>query len=255
MVQRPENPFGSHYTRPGALPFLLPDALGSEEQWLEQLLSKVLSEPRTAIVGPHGSGKSTLLSLIREQLSRDFSGPVEQVTLRIGQPHTELWQQLARLIESLKNTSHVVDLVKDPGEPPSTTGSLTRSTTTEIKTNDDPVGVMIIDGFEQLGWLGRMQLAWKLRPHSIRLLVTAHQSPLGFDVLVKLDGDKAIAQKLAKWLLQDFPELLPLMDQQFEAFWTQAQGNVRDLWAILYDWFEVNLHVVKEVVEQPKEHT
>ncbi|ADB15443.1 conserved hypothetical protein [Pirellula staleyi DSM 6068] len=57
------NPFATRYTRPGELPYLLPDGLT-----IAKLVDRLKQQHwRGAIVGPHGSGKSSLLAACREE--------------------------------------------------------------------------------------------------------------------------------------------------------------------------------------------
>src|SRR4051794_34816207 len=114
------NPFATCWTRPGALQFRFPSAESAQ-----QLLAKLASQNwRGAIVGPHGSGKSTLLAALKPLLS-EAGCTVIAVALRDRQ------RQLPRaFVESI----------------------------TSLKPNQN--GLLVLDGFEQLGWKGRVRLAY-----------------------------------------------------------------------------------------------
>jgi len=74
------NPFASHHTRPGELPFHFP-AGSSAESIFAQLAE---GDWRGQIVGPHGSGKTTLLAaLVSELESRGIT--LRSIALRDGQ--------------------------------------------------------------------------------------------------------------------------------------------------------------------------
>ncbi len=66
IPSRHSNPFATCWTRPGALPPLLPDGL-TIGALVERLRA---SDWRGEIVGPHGSGKSTLLASLAPAVAR-----------------------------------------------------------------------------------------------------------------------------------------------------------------------------------------
>lgn len=75
-----DNPFASHLTRPGALPFRFPSSTCAAS-----IVAKLAeNEWRGQIVGPHGSGKSTLLAaLVSEMESRGMT--FRSIALHDGQ--------------------------------------------------------------------------------------------------------------------------------------------------------------------------
>src|SRR5687768_16842271 len=74
------NPFSTRFTRPGAIPFILPPG-----QSLESLVERLQQQGWWGqIIGPHGSGKSTLLASLVPVL--EASGrSVVTVSLHQGQ--------------------------------------------------------------------------------------------------------------------------------------------------------------------------
>jgi hypothetical protein len=80
MNQTLSNPFATRHTRPGALEFLLPQAVT-----LAELVERLKASGwRGEIVGPHGTGKSTLLAALVPAL-RAAGREVREVTLFAGQ--------------------------------------------------------------------------------------------------------------------------------------------------------------------------
>ncbi len=208
---RPANPFGSRFTTPGALSFC-PDgnlSVGNviemdAEQFLSVLADKVAITPRALIVGPHGSGKSTLLHALKKELIRSSpplsaAGSIIWITLRQGGSHAEVWSALARC---------------------------------------PPGGLLMMDGSEQLWFWERMRVLVIARSKEIRLLWTSHRPLLGFSEIYRTRPHREVARRLAKGLLADFPQLQVEMMQEFDRRWPVCQGNIRELWATLYDHFE-----------------
>ena len=209
---RPENPFGTRHTRPGALPYITGN--GGQRIDPEALARQVADQPRAAIVGPHGTGKTTLLTVVRPHLEAEAPDRCGWTTLRIGERPTELWHTLARL-------------------------------------PDD--GTIIIDGYEQLGLVQRLRLIATARRRRIRLLVTAHRPPAMFTVVARTGTSRQIARRLAAILLERFPAQREAMLGAFDRQWDAANGNIRQLWATLYDDYEYQLAQTKPE-SKPKPH-
>lgn len=196
--QRPANPFGSRYTRPGALPFVLPV---STNHSLEQTAQQTLCAGRTAIVGPHGSGKTTLLHALcqTESFRQQAILPEQIIVLRQGESNVHLWQELTNC----------------PQRP-----------------------LLILDGYEQLTWWQRPRLLLWCRRHKVPLLVTSHRPLRGFATLKHAPPSLPIARQLAESLLIDHPHLTAALLADFDTLWQTCGGNMRDLWSTLYDRYE-----------------
>lgn len=197
---RPENPFSTRYTRPGALPYLRADnglPLSPAE-----IAARAQAHRRSCITGPHGTGKTTLLVHLRTHLDRESELPSRLATLRIGGGSAELWQTLATV----------------PRE-----------------------GMMIVDGYEQLTLVDRWRLIYRAWKGGLRLLVTAHRPPWLFHRLAETGTPRPIARQLATMLLSEFPEQRERMLRSFDQRWRAAEGNIRQLWATLYEDFEDQL--------------
>ncbi|WP_164102660.1 hypothetical protein [Candidatus Laterigemmans baculatus] len=102
---------------------------------------------------------------------------------------------------------------------------------------------LIVDGYEQLAWLSRWRLLYRAWRAGVRLLVTAHRPPQGFYRLFETGTPQSVARRLTAILLDDFPEQREaiLDPHTFEQRWRAAEGNVRQLWATLYEDFEHQL--------------
>jgi energy-coupling factor transporter ATP-binding protein EcfA2 len=199
LVEHPpsrfDNPFATCWTKPGALQFRFPPG-----QCAEQLLWRLAAHGwRGAIVGPHGSGKSTLLESLKPLIAtaRD---KVLAIALRDRQ------RRLPRaFVESIK--------------------SLTP------KQN----GVMIIDGFEQLGWKDRLFLAYVSRRNGSGLLVTAHR-PIRIPTLTKLAPNRALLSQLVVDLCAEVST--PVTSEDVAASHACHGSNVREIFFDLYDRHE-----------------
>ena len=152
-----------------------------------------------AIVGPHGSGKSALLVTLAPVLKNTGRG-VRSITLHDGQ---------RRL----------------PGD-------------FAWPNCDEPQGLIVVDGYEQLGWIAQ----WKLNRHCRRsgwgLLVTVHSdaAAAGFPVLYRTSPNLATVERLIEEHLPPHEGLI--QSEDVAAAFGAHQGNVRETFFALYDLFE-----------------
>ena len=151
---------------------------------------------RGEILGPHGSGKSTLLATLLPELSA--------AGRRV-------------LIARLKPGEHRVprEMLKQ------------RPWTAET--------LLVIDGYEQLGWCRQRSLIRKCDRTGCGLLVTAHQ-PTGLPVLMKLTPKVETALQVVQALLKDLPE--SITDAQIRQAFHDQKGDLREMLFQLYDLYE-----------------
>lgn len=189
------NPFATRHVRPGTIPFLFPTVPASEPNNIAELITRLESNGwRGEIVGPHGSGKSTLL---------------------------------AELISALKASGRAVALFEQHDGQ--------RRLASEPKLASLASGtVIIIDGYEQLGWWERKRLAWHCRRRQCGLVVTSHE-PTGLPVLFQTKPD---AETLARIVNQLTPEGGLLSKQDIAAAFHAHRTNLREALFALYDQHE-----------------
>lgn len=95
--------------------------------------------------------------------------------------------------------------------------------------------LVVVDGYEQLGWRARRRLGFRCCRQRSGLLVTAHSS-VGLPTLWETRPSLALAQSVAARLLSGHPPLISAADVR-EAFERHA-GNLRETLFHLYDLFE-----------------
>ncbi len=149
-----------------------------------------------AIVGPHGSGKSALLAAMVPQIEKDGRQTL-LVELHDGQRRMPL------------DLRHEL-----PPRMP---------------------GVLIVDGFEQLGFLSRLYVKRTCRRRRWGLLVTAHES-VGLTELSRTEVNLDAAERIVRELQRGYPPLVTAEDVA-EPFSRHA-GNVREMLFELYDLYE-----------------
>jgi energy-coupling factor transporter ATP-binding protein EcfA2 len=150
---------------------------------------------RGAIIGPHGSGKTTLLAALEPALIAAGRRPA-RITLHDGQ------RRLGRDLSSLHLAADTV---------------------------------LVIDGYEQLGWAARRGVGWLCWRRGCGLLVTAH-GPVGLPVVRLSAVDEALARDLAAQLQRGWPTLVDADDAT--AALRAQRGNLREALFALYDLYE-----------------
>ena len=163
----------------------------------ERLLDRLARHAwRGAIVGGHGSGKSALLASLFEEVQRAGRQPWH-VVLREGERRLPL-----------------------PLEAIAACG---------------PNGLLLIDGYEQLGRWYRWRLARHCRRAGVGQLVTAH-APCELPTLVVLEPTLDLMLRLVQQLSAG--QALPIREEEIAAAFAAAGGNVREALFTLYDLFE-----------------
>jgi hypothetical protein len=93
----------------------------------------------------------------------------------------------------------------------------------------------VIDGFEQLNWLARMQLKRRCRRAGAGLLVTTHV-PMGLPTLAQLSPSRRLIDQLVADLTAQVPSHITSDD--VAASHASHGSNVRELFFDLYDRHE-----------------
>lgn len=206
---RRSNPFSTRWTRPGAIPFLLPE----NETW-ESLLERLATNAwRGQIIGPHGSGKSTLLDSLRERLAMILVETQFVVIRDGGRQEPDLWHTLRQHRSAPSRTSR---LGNEPLRLP-------------VKR------LLVVDGAEQLTWLARRRLLLSCQRRQWGLVITAHRD-WGLPTLLQIEPNAEMAQLIVDQLLVDQPSCVTSSDI-FAAF-TQHAGDYREMLFSLYDLHE-----------------
>jgi hypothetical protein len=196
---RNDNPFATCWTKPGALPFRFRD--GESHVGLVERFAALGWHGE--IIGPHGSGKSTLLESLKPALVT-AGCEIHAVSLREAQ---------RRMPPGLASAlSPMFDALASPQRR-----------------------ILIIDGYEQLGWWERLQLKIRCRRQRTGLLVTSH-TPTGLPTLIKLAPDQPLVEKLVGVLCTNVST--GITPAGVAASYACHGSNVRDIFFDLYDQHE-----------------
>jgi hypothetical protein len=168
---------------------------------------------RGAIVGPHGSGKSTLLATLVPAIEQ-MGICVRQTMLRDGQRNLPavIWREIYKRAADDSAASK--------------------------KTCRVPQCLLVVDGYEQLGWWARRRLSAHCRRNHCGLLVTAHDDSKvgGIGILFRTGADLATVQHLVDHVLPPHGGVIHSGD--VAAAFSAHAGNVRETLFALYDLFE-----------------
>jgi len=196
------NPFSTRFIQPGAIAYQCFEG-SSVSDLAERFLQ--LTSKRGSIVGPHGSGKSTLVASMI---------PI----LGARRPETKI-HQLRFSTDQLASRS------------------LKRSIAEWTRSS-----VVILDGYEQLGFWSRQMVEWAARSRSISILATSHQPLRGFETVWETSVDDASSRWVVEQLLQQSGpsngsnELLESED------WARSRAahgqNLRESLFDMYDWWQ-----------------
>ena len=218
MVPRHEthNPFSTRFVRPGAIRYRFTETVsgsvqegatdkdGQEESDRLQHWKSILDQLRAngwwgQIVGPHGTGKSTLLSELLTYFDHE-----EIITA-----HFELHDGQQRFPYPLDHLAR-----KEPVPH-----------------------LIIIDGYEQLGFWSRRRVVRWCRRHSVGLLITTHKS---FDLptLFETHASLELAKLLVYRHLESLDCAVEIAPEEIETRFDACGGNIRELFFSLYDLIE-----------------
>jgi hypothetical protein len=190
----------SRHSNPFATCWTRPGALEFQSAGgdsLERFIARLAAANwRGAIVGPHGSGKSTLVETLKPRLA-DRGFDVATITFH-------------------------------DGERQFPAGFLTRAL-------DTTRPLVIVDGFEQLSWLRRQLLHWRVRRVAAGLVVTSHAST-SLPTLYRTAPNLALAEQLVSTLTAENPSPVSLAD--VAASHASHGSNLRELLFALYDRHE-----------------
>ncbi len=96
--------------------------------------------------------------------------------------------------------------------------------------------MIVVDGYEQLGWFGRRAVKVACWRQGWGLLVTAHDE-VGFPLLARTSTSLALAEQIVEQLL---PAGQGAIDSCGVArAFAEAGGNLREMLFALYDQFEI----------------
>ncbi len=106
-----------------------------------------------------------------------------------------------------------------------------------LNSHDHPK-IFVVDGFEQLGWLSRLQIAAAVRRNACGLLVTVHDEGMtsGLPVIFRAAGDLRTLQHIVDHCLPSHDNLI--VPDDVTASFQAHRGNMREALFALYDLFE-----------------
>ena len=99
-----------------------------------------------------------------------------------------------------------------------------------------PSTQILVDGYEQLGWLQRTWLKWQCRRRGAGLLVTAHDD-VGLPPLWQTETSAELTQRVVARLLGE-SDAEWLDEDHVERLLATQRGNLREVLFALYDLYE-----------------
>jgi len=251
FIPHDRNPFSVNYTQPGSIPFFFESSFiqsikkeypGDYQNYfrrsflngehlrtsigLEFLADQFQRDNFSAqINGVHGSGKSTLLNALERTLkNRGF--------------HVFFWtlhDQQRQLPDGFWNKIH--RFLKD-----------VTSTQPADSSKKTLVGIVILDGFEQLSCANQWFFRLFCRVSRLGILLSSHQVCFGIPVLFKTTPTCETLQRIVRYLLDDVEFCYDGLNLKQKM--VASHQNIRDILFELYDEYE-NHHVVEEHLNHP----
>ncbi len=231
MIVSTVNPFATRYVRPGMV-----DWIAAEPHDLNRLHGRFENDlcRRAAIIGPHGSGKSTLLEHLGPRLGKvvyresprsiaesgEFCEPI-----RSGQTLVK-----RRAITQPPADTSITWLALRRGDQAAKRVRLSRR---HWKSG----GLLILDGFEQLGWFTQCCTSLLTRQKQMGLLVTCHRPTL-LKPLIEITPDVSIVRKVIEQVYRNAGQSIPpaiMYPPAVEQLLNEERGNIREVLMRLYD--------------------
>lgn len=210
---RRSNPFATCWTRPGALPFHFTEGQSARQMIAQLDASRWFGQ----IIGPHGSGKSSLLAALVPEIVAAGRQAI-RLSARAG-------NVFAAAPPATGSASHFdrpmsASPIQSPSQAfPAMSGLI----------------LVVIDGFEQLGWWRQRQWKATCRRRRAGLLVTSHNS-CGLPTLVRLEPDRRLVERLVGDLCTQVST--GVTEADVAASFSRHGANVREILFDLYDRHE-----------------
>lgn len=196
------NPFSTRYTKPGVIAFRFRDSdddLTETSQVVGQLIDRVFANQPSCWQIIGPHGSGKSTLLHALRAGLASHATVELHTLRDGQRRLPAGWRSSRSCES---------------------------------------PIIIVDGYEQLGWFARRRLKRHAQQAEQRLLVTAHQD-VGFQTLFETQVDRVTLRNIISQLLVSQPsssrKALLMSDETIDALLLKYGQNAREMLFELYD--------------------
>ncbi len=196
------NPFSTRYTKPGVIAFRFRDSddgLVETSQVVGRLIDRVFENQPTCWQIIGPHGSGKSTLLHSLRAGLASHATVEHHILRDGQRRLPAGWRSSRCCESR---------------------------------------IIIVDGYEQLGWLARRRLKRHVHQAGQRLLVTAHQD-VGFQTLFETQVDRVTLRNIINQLLASQPsssrKALLVSDETIDALLLKYGQNAREMLFELYD--------------------
>ena len=206
------NPFSTKFVRPGSIPYRFPT--GTSQQGLVQ---SIRAAKRSLIVGAHGTGKSTLIETLIDPLRESFPA-VERVQLHAAETR--------KPIDLIRHRSANLQAVIEQQE--------------RLQQQAES-GLLIVDGIEQLGRVGRTRvLARAIRMQQF-LMATSHVEMIGMRCVYRTHVSAKLIRDLLDYLLADSSADVV---QRLEAAITDKKvSNVQDVRSFLFRMYDLAANV------------